>query len=609
MFSPNLIYSLSRFFSRKKLSKLVFLASGAIFLSFSHLICNEEDLKELNAGQAKDIKEGAMKKVQVGEDPENYIIISRVGGKLYATGGKCSHYGAPLHAGFLDGYMINCPWHCAAFDVRSGEILHAPGLNSIPTYDVTEKEDQVLVHIPEHKWNAVSNPLISKQIVRRDLNNPTTFVVIGGGAAGEVASETLRREGFTGRIIMLTAEPIAPYDRVPLSKDFKTPSQSLIFRKQSFYDLNSIELVPNASVISIDQQRKSVLLQTGAEVSYDKLLLASGCQASVPAEMLDICARYTNVFTLRSAADHDRLSSAAANANNIVIVGAGFIGLEVAKTIKSTWHDKTVTVVDRSAQPMSSVFGLPISQQMLALQRKNGIKIISDQQILKFEGENNSINKVLIEETVPFSGSKKITEITADLVLLTTGSKVCTSFVPSELLTVDGAVKVNSHLQTANTDIYAAGDIAEFPSLLTEQRERVEAWGVAQQQGRVAALNMLGRGQNYLDVPFFWSSQFANATFAGFNRAHDWTYTESSGEEMPEKTRRITYFFRGERCVGVAAINSPGAAQRMKIALQRGLMPTRKELASGKAGFESILEKVKNSSPCLGNCCRGKREG
>ena len=115
---------------------------------------------------------------------------------------------------------------------------------------------------------------------------------------------------------------------------------------------------------------------------------------------------------------------------------------------------------------------------------------------------------------------------------------------------------------------------------------------------------MIGKGGNYLDVPFFWSNQFINVAFAGFSTGHDWTYTETKGEDVPSKAARITYFFKGERCIGVAAVNWPGAVLRLKIALQRGLMPSRRELTSKTVGFQVIADRVKNSNPCGANCCR-----
>jgi NADPH-dependent 2,4-dienoyl-CoA reductase/sulfur reductase-like enzyme len=172
-------------------------------------------------------------------------------------------------------------------------------------------------------------------------------------------------------------------------------------------------------------------------------------------------------------------------------------------------------------------------------------------------------------------------------------------------MNIDGSIRVNSHFQTEDSSIFAAGDIAQFPSLLSESRERVEHWAVAQQQGRFAAMNMLEKGTNYLDVPFFWTNQFLNVQFAGYANGHNWTFTETKKvNETEEKLPRITYFFKDERCIGVAATNWPGAVLRLKIALQRGLMPTRKELTSGQVTFDKILEKVKNSNPCGGNCCR-----
>ena len=585
--------------------KLGSLAAGVALYSFSTVVCNDDHTKEVVLGNADEIHEGGMKKYQIGDNENNFIIVSQVCGNYYATGGRCSHYGAPLQMGFLDGYNVICPWHAAAFDVRTGEMVEAPGMDAIPTYKVSVKEGKLVAHIPESRLAAVAGTLNNKRFVKRDLNDQRVFVVVGGGAAGATAVETLRREGYTGRIVLVSSENVLPYDRVPLCKNFKMNSNDLVFRSKDFYDEYGIEVELSSTVTSVDSAQKSLQLSTGKSISYNKLLLATGSAARVPGPLKPYLKAFSNVFTLRSAEDHSRFSASLASAQDVVIVGSGFIGLEAAKSIKSTWPEKNVTVIGTDPRPLAGVLGPEIANQVLLSQRLGGINFYLDQTIDSFEGENGKVTRVVVPTRKSYAMAVKPTDIKADIVLLATGSQLTTNYVPAHLANVDGSVRVNSHFQTEDPSIWAAGDIAQFPSLLSEGRERVEHWAVAQQQGRLAAMNMLEKGNNYLEVPFFWTNQFLNVQFAGFANGHNWTFTETKQvSETEEKVPKITYFFKDERCIGVAAANWPGAVLRLKIALQRGLMPTRKELTSGQVNYEVILEKVKGSNPCGPNCCR-----
>ena len=579
-------------------------ATSMIVYSFSTAFCEPDNIKEFLACDANDITEGTMKRIQIGENEENFIIISRVEGNYYATGGKCSHYGAPLQMGYLDGYHIICPWHAAAFDVRTGEVVQSPGINAIPTYPVIINDGKIIVQIPKEKFSSVSTTHNSKKLVKRDPNNNQTFVVIGGGAAGGIAVETLRKEGFTGRIIMITKEDTLPYDRVMLSKNFKVDSSKLGIREASFYKDYDIEVEIGIEVKNIDPEHKLIVLNNEKKIGYDKLLLATGCSARVAPLYRQYLTNFSNIFTIRSANDHTKIKDSIEKAKDIVIIGAGFLGLEAATCIKRIWPDKNVTIISSEEKPLSNILGSEISDQLITNHSLNGINVLANQKISSINGSNGLIASLTLPTKIVFQGKSSSIDIPTDLIILATGAEINTSYVPNILRNSDGSLRVNSHLQTENSSIYAAGDIAQFWSLLTESRERVEHWAAAQQQGRLAALNMLEKGNNYLDIPFFWSAQFLNISFAGFSTGHDWSYTETKGEDLPAKTARITYFFKGERCIGVAAVNWPGAVLRLKIALYRGLMPSKQELINKTANFEKILEKVKNSNPCGGNCCR-----
>lgn len=466
------------------------------------------------------------------------------------------------------------------------------------------------MRIPDSKISQVTQAENSRKLAKRDPENNTSFVIVGGGTAGEYAAETLRKEGFTGKITILSKDSLLPYDRVVLSKNFKGDAANFVLRNQGFYDEYGIEIRTNTIVKQIDSRSKIVKLTTGEEIPYDKVLIASGSTARVPGPYKHAASHIGNIFTIRNAADHGKFKAAVSRAKDVVVFGASFVGLEAATAIKRANPDVNVTVMDIDDEPFVKVFGPEIARQIIDTHKINGIKFILGQGARAINNVEGRVSGVTYMHTKTAESRPEEAEIKADLVLIATGAQIQTDFVPPTLLDGDGSVRVNSHMQTVDSNVFAAGDVASYFSLLTEHRERIEHWQVAQEQGRIAAMNMLGKGTNYTSVPFFWTNQFVNAQFAGYSGEYDWTYTETKEEGDPMKTGRITYFYKNNRCVGVAAVNMFGAIIRLKIALERGLMPSKEELASKTANHETIIQRVKNSSPCGGcaprKCCSHK---
>lgn len=573
------------------------LLAGAGLAAVGQVFC-EDQIQDVNVGREEEFAEGAVKKVQIGDNQENYIVVAKVDGTLYAVGGKCPHYNLPLAAGYLDGYTLICPFHGASFDVRTGEALGAPSVQSIPTYEARVSNGDVIVRIPDSKANEVAKPVNSKNLTKRDPENHTNFVIIGGGASGQYAAETLRKEGFTGKITILSKDTFLPYDRVALTKNLKAEAANLVLRPQSFYDEYGIEVKLNSTVRSIDRKTKTVKIAGGQDVHYDKVLVASGSTARIPGPYRNAASSVQNVFTIRSAADHGKVKAAIQNAKDVVIFGSSFVGLEVATSIKRAFPDTKVTIVDPDDSPLEKVFGLEIAQQILASHRANGIEFILGQGAKSINSVDGKVSGITYMFTLKAETKPEEREVKADLILMATGAQIETDFVPHNLLNQDGSVRVNAQLQTVDPNIYAAGDVASFYSLLSEARERVEHWQVAQEQGKIAAYNMLGKGNKYTQIPFFWTNQFLNVQFAGFSSGHDWTYTETREEGNVLKTGRITYFYKNRRCIGVATTNWPGAIMKLRIALERSLLPSQEDLTSNAANYQTISQRVKDSNPC-----------
>jgi NADPH-dependent 2,4-dienoyl-CoA reductase/sulfur reductase-like enzyme/nitrite reductase/ring-hydroxylating ferredoxin subunit len=595
--------------SSSKQLRYNWLALGVGASAFSaYTFADEEPARDILVCKLEELIEGSPRKVQIGENPQNFIVVAKVDGKVYAVGGKCSHYGAPMNAGYLDGTLLYCPWHSAAFDIRTGEIAIAPFGNNLPSYKCRVAENgDVLVSIPDSKIDKVTATGPSPRLVKPDGTDSRTFVIIGGGAAGNACAETLRKEGFKGRIVILSKDAHVTYDRPPLSKNFKMDPTQLLLRPQDFYEEFGIEFKTNAEVTQVDTAHKQVKLATGETLSYDKLCVATGAVARVPNAYKNLVKSVKGVFTLRTAEDYNKLKEHVAQAKNVVVIGGSFLGTEIAYGTKSGFPEKHVTVVDPSEEPLAKAFGTEIARQVYSLQRKNGVKVELGKRIKSINQVDGVVKSVTIVHKDEFKGDYEET-IDADLVVISTGAEIQTALLPPHLLNSDGSVRVNLHLQTEAPDVYAAGDIASFLSTITESKERIEHWAVAQDQGVHAALNMLGKGKLYVGVPFFWSTQYGRASFVGYASNSDWTFTETEDERDPETTARITYFFKGARCTGAAVINKPGAVIRLRIALERGLMPSREELVSGKVRFSQIAQRVVDSNPTRRPCCGGNKK-
>ena len=343
------------------------------------------------------------------------------------------------------------------------------------------------------------------------------------------------------------------------------------------------------------------------------MLIATGARAKVPRAYSAAVNNLKGVGTIRNAQDHTAFRGVLEKAENVVIIGAGFLGLETATSIRRAYPTKTITVVDVEEKPLESVLGAPIARQLMDLQQKNGVKVITGQLVTAINEHEGHVKSVTINFKSEFKAVRQ-EEVPAELVLVATGAAVNTDFVPYQLLNQDKSVRTDAFLQTDDPHIYAAGDIASFHSYLSQGPQRLEHWAVAQDQGRVAAENMLGLGQVFGVVPFFWTNQFGNAQFAGYSAGADWTHTETDSEDEVAKTARITYFYKRQKCIGVAVVNKPGAVLKLRLALLRGLMPSKEELANGRVKFQQIAASVEAShggkwgpGRRRGGCCGGKK--
>jgi 3-phenylpropionate/trans-cinnamate dioxygenase ferredoxin reductase component len=324
------------------------------------------------------------------------------------------------------------------------------------------------------------------------------FVIVGGGLAGAKAAETLRGEGYDGRLVVVAAEPENPYERPPLSKGYllgKDPREKARVHDDGWYAGNDVDLRTGVRATGIDPAGHRVTLDTGEEVAYAGLLLATGSSARripVPGADLD------GVRYLRTLADADRLlADLSSGGRNVVVVGAGWIGLEV--TAAARHHGNAVTVVEPQPTPLHAVLGAEMGQVFARLHREHGVDLFTGTTVREFRGNGGRVTAVL---TDGHAG------LPADVVVVGVGAIPNTDLAAAAGLEVDTGVVTDHALRTSAPDVYAAGDVASAFHPLYGRRVRVEHWANALNQGPAAARSMLGQDVRYDRVPYFYTDQY-----------------------------------------------------------------------------------------------------
>ncbi|MGB3183315.1 MAG: FAD-dependent oxidoreductase [Cyclobacteriaceae bacterium] len=326
-----------------------------------------------------------------------------------------------------------------------------------------------------------------------DDSDGRVFVILGGGAAGAYAAEGMRKEGFQGRIIMVSAEKELPYDRPNCSKDFlqgNAPDEWMPLRDEAFYNSIDVELMMGSKAAKVDVAGRSLTLEDGTDVPYDSLLIATGGKPrklNVPGHDLE------GVYYLRSLEDSRRLRDAGKKAKNVVIIGASFIGMECAFSMSEL--DCQVTVVAPDRIPFAKKFGEEIGNLITNTHKEKGTTFKLETKVKELKGENGKVQKVLLENGETLD---------ADLVIAGIGVMPNTYMVSGLKLEDDGGIPTDVYLY-AGDNVYAAGDIAYFP--FPNGQSRIEHWQVACQMGRTAGMNMAGERVPYKEVPFFWTAQ------------------------------------------------------------------------------------------------------
>lgn len=436
---------------------------------------------EHDAGPASAVAEGGLQMVELGGEK---VLLSRIGGRCHAVGAVCPHAGAPLEEGVLHDGTVICPWHKAAFRLDTGLRTEPPAVDDLPRYLVREGAGRLMVTTP----GQTDAPAAATGA------DPRCMVILGAGAAGAVAAQTLREAGFAGRVVMVSREDRLPYDRTVLSKyalSGQKGGEKSPLQDAAFYERHRIER-RTAEVTTLDPVTRTIRFADGTALAYDAALIATGGAARplvAPGHDLP------GVFVLRSASDAEAIVRAAEGARRVVVIGAGYIGLEAAGSLRERGLE--VTVVAPQGEPLERQMGPEIGAAFRRVHERQGVVFRLGEEVAAIEGDGR-VQRVRLASGITLQ---------ADLVVAGLGITPATGFLHGVARRRDGGLDVDARLRVAE-GLFAAGDVAAFPLYGDGARIRVEHWRVAEQHGRVAALNMLGHGVAYDAAPVFWTIHY-----------------------------------------------------------------------------------------------------
>jgi 3-phenylpropionate/trans-cinnamate dioxygenase ferredoxin reductase subunit len=372
------------------------------------------------------------------------------------------------------------------------------------------------------------------------MTNDQTFVIVGASLAGAKAAETLREEGFDGRVVLVGAEEQRPYERPPLSKDYlrgEAELENVYVHPHGFYAEHDIELRLRRTAVSVNVAGRELALDDGERLRYDRLLLATGAEPrrlSVPGSELE------GVLYLRSVEDSGALRSRLDRGGAVVVIGAGWIGAEVAASARQRGLE--VTVIDPLTVPLERVLGTEVGAVYRDVHVEHGVQMLMGTGVEAFEGAT-------AVERVRTSDGR---EVACDFVVVGIGARPRTALATKAGLAVENGILVDEHLQTSAPGVFAAGDVANAHHPFYAEPIRVEHWANALHQGPAAARAMLGQRGAYDRLPYFFSDQYdVGMEYVGFARA--WDRVVLRGD--PATRAFIAFWMLGDRIVAGMNVN------------------------------------------------------
>ncbi|XP_003386312.1 PREDICTED: apoptosis-inducing factor 3-like [Amphimedon queenslandica] len=517
---------------------------------------SSNDIVEKNVGKTSDLPEGQMKEVEI--DGDHKALLVHQNGCFTAVSSKCTHYGAPLVKGYLGDGRVRCPWHGACFNVTTGDIEDYPGIDSLARYTVKIDGEDIIVSASKKDLEKGRCPFVQKSPVDGTTRDEV-YVLVGGGPATVVCAETLRQEGFNGKIILCTREKVLPYDRPKLSKAMHISAEEIKLRSESFYKEHNIELQTEREVTRVDSSSKTLTFSDGTTLQYDKLLLATGAKPrTLPVPGFD------NVCLLREPSQANDIATNAKD-KRVVVIGTSFIGMEVASYLS----DKATSVecIDIAAVPFERVLGERIGKALQTLLEEKGIKFHLKSGVKEIVSEDGKVTGVTLpsDETIP-----------ADIVVAGVGVMPATDYLKdSDIpLTNRGEVVVDEYMKVTD-GVYAAGDIAKFPLPLIQDSVSIGHWQIAHNHGHIAGRNMAGKEESFNSIPYFWTVLFGKSLrYCGF--ALSWDEIIYNGN--PEELKFAAYFVKDDKVMAVCSLAMDPVVSTSAELMYQGKMPTGSQL-------------------------------
>jgi NADPH-dependent 2,4-dienoyl-CoA reductase/sulfur reductase-like enzyme/nitrite reductase/ring-hydroxylating ferredoxin subunit len=505
---------------------------------------NKPDFR--NGFPAGELRDGGMISGQAGGEE---LVLARRGDQFFAIAAHCTHYGGPLAEGLIVGDTVRCPWHHACFSLRNGEALRAPALDPVPCWRVERLGDKIFVR-----------EKVLPPAPKRGTEGPSSVVIVGGGAAGLAAADMLRREGYDDPLTIVSADDSPPVDRPNLSKDYlagTAQEEWIPLRPSHYYRDRRIDLLLHSRVASLDTKRRRIVLESGKVLEFGALLLATGAD---PVRLPIEGATDSQLHYLRTLADSKAILARAASAKRVVVVGASFIGLEVAASLRA--RGVVVDIVAPGNQPLERIMGAEVGVFIRKLHEAHGVTFHLGERVSRV---NN--------RTVTLTGG---TALDADFLVLGVGVRPSLALAEQAGLAIDQGIEVNEYLETSVAGIYAAGDAARWPDPHTGERIRVEHWVVAERQGQVAARNILGRREKFDAVPFFWSQHYDVAiNYVG--HAEKWETVEIDGS-LEARDCTVVYK-KGDRTLATVTISRDLQSLQAEAAMEAAIRSQRRAVA------------------------------
>ncbi|CAD6186915.1 unnamed protein product [Caenorhabditis auriculariae] len=517
---------------------------------------DDSPIVEQVIGKAADVPPGSKKMFEVNE---RKILVINDSGRLFAINGLCSHYNFPLDGGAYSKGRIRCPLHGACFNVATGDIEDYPGFDSLHTFNVSDKNGDLVIKTTEKR---LSNDRRTRTMPTLKKCEDIPIVVIGSGPAAATFIEHSRLNGLATPILVISEESFTPYDRVLCSKKPSAGGKDIALRDDAYYAERRVKFLLETSVTGVDTNGRQLKLSNGEKQIYSKLVIATGGNVrklTVPGADLK------NVHYLRKVQEGNAIAEGTTG-KNVVCIGASFIGMEIASSIKD--QAASVTVIATGEEPLP-VFGPEVGRGIRKKFEERGVKFYTNAKVVALKGSGDAVSHVVLS-----SGE----EVPAEVVVVGIGVTPATEFLKGSKIEINkqGYIPVDKHFRTNVDYVYAIGDVVSFPlPLWNVESLNIQHFQTAQAHGQNLGYSIVGKPQPGPIVPYFWSLFFFafGLKFSGCSVGSDATIThgDTDGDF-------VKYYLKNDKVVAVASAGPSIACPEFSELFKRGIAITKADV-------------------------------